>query len=344
MVGSPRAAIVADDDEFFHTASLLRLAGWGLAAAASVTAVIFIARTDLGTKRFANALAAIGAPPTDPQHIATAQLSGRIASAERDARRTIETVQAISADRERVQARLITIEHDVGELAGSIRRAMALAENKPAPEARLVTTEAKPSTAEARHNFPSLTTSSTATLMQPRNSVPGWTAAPAAAGPLEVHATPKPGAIESNPQPSPAVTGNAPPRSAPVPLTPPALAPPVVSAEAAQAAVKEETTASIPASEPAVKVEFGVDLGPATTMARLRSRWTKLAAERPDLVKGLRPLVTVRDTGAGKPVEVRLLVGPMTNVNGATDFCSALASPQYLCRPAVFDGQRLTVQ
>ena len=82
----------------------------------------------------------------------------------------------------------------------------------------------------------------------------------------------------------------------------------------------------------------------AHVLARLRSRWTKLATERPDLVKGLRPLVTVRDTGAGKPVEVRLLVGPMTNVNGATDFCSALASPQYLCRPAVFDGQRLTVQ
>ncbi len=59
-------------------------------------------------------------------------------------------------------------------------------------------------------------------------------------------------------------------------------------------------------------------------MGRLRTRWSKLAAERPDLVKGLRPLVTVRDTGAGKPVEVRLLVGPMANVNGATDFCQAL--------------------
>ena len=219
------------------------------------------------------------------------------------------------------------------------------AENKPAPETRPVTTEAKLPPAEAKQNFPSLATSSTATLMQPRNPVPGWTATPvqtqAAAAPQSPPA-PKSGAIERNPEPLSAENGKVPlSRSAPVPLAPPAAAP---SAQPVETAKAEETTASIPSQEPAAKVEFGVDLGPATTMARLRSRWTKLAAERPDLVKGLRPLVTVRDTGAGKPVEVRLLVGPMANVNGATDFCSALASPQYLCRPAVFDGQRLTVQ
>ena len=74
------------------------------------------------------------------------------------------------------------------------------------------------------------------------------------------------------------------------------------------------------------KVEFGVDLGPALTIGRLRSRWTKLSAERPDLVKGLRPLVTVREIGPGKPVEIRLVVGPLANVNAATEFCGALAS------------------
>ena len=79
-------------------------------------------------------------------------------------------------------------------------------------------------------------------------------------------------------------------------------------------------------------------------MTRLRSRWAKLAKDRPDLVKELRPLVTVRDTGAGKPIEVRLVIGPLVNVNAATEFCAMLSSPQYVCQPSVFDGQRLIVQ
>jgi hypothetical protein len=121
-------------------------------------------------------------------------------------------------------------------------------------------------------------------------------------------------------------------------------------ATATPAAPPDETTAlftgSIGAGTPEtpLKVEFGADLGPALTMTRLRSRWSKLATERPELVKGLRPLVTVRELGAGKPVEIRLVVGPIANVNAATEFCSILAPAQYLCRPAVFDGQRLTVQ
>jgi hypothetical protein len=332
MVGSPRAAIVADDDEFFHTGSLIRLAGWGLAAAASVAAVVYIARTDLGTKRFATAIAAIGAPPSDPQQIATAQLSARIAHSEREARRAIETVQAISSDRERMQARIITLENEIGELTAAVHRVAASSEGKPPAETKVATPEAK-------NSFPSLSTSSAAPLIRPRNPVPGWTATPVQTQ-AAITPEPKPVSEPKATEPPPTQTAAAAvplPRSSPVPLTP--------SADAAKTtAPAEETTGSIASAEAPAKVEFGADLGPALTMGRLRARWTKLAAEHPDLVKGLRPLVSVRDTGAGKPVEVRLLVGPMANVNGATGFCQALASPQYLCRPAVFDGQRLTVQ
>lgn len=340
MVGSPRAAIVADDDEFFHTGSLIRLAGWGLAAAASVAAVVYIARTDLGTKRFAMAIAAIGAPPSDPQQIATAQLSARIAHSEREARRAIETVQAISSDRERMQARIITLENEIGELTGAVRRTtMASSEGTPP-------TEAKATPPETKNSFSSLSTSSATSLIRPRNPVPGWAASPVqpqtVTAPETKAAVSEPKAAERTTEPPPSQTAaaNVPlPRSAPVLLTP--------SADAAKATTPtpaDETTGSIASAETPAKVEFGVDLGPALTMGRLRARWTKLATEHPDLVKGLRPLVSVRDAGAGKPVEVRLLVGPMANVNGATGFCQALASPQYLCRPAVFDGQRLTVQ
>jgi hypothetical protein len=347
LVGSPRAAIVADDDEFFHTKSLIRLAVWGLVAAASIVAAVYIARTELGARRFATAIAAIGAPPTDPQQVATTQLASRIASAEREARRALETAQAISADRERTQSRIITMEHEMSELAGSVRRAAVTP-----PETRPVS-EAKAAAPDSKTNFPSLAMGSAASLMQPRNPAPGWAATPVQTQTVTRPEPPasKSAAAESPPEsPAPVaaqVAANVPlPRPAPLALAPPTAAPAAApAAEAPPATAKaEETTASISPPEAPAKVEFGVDLGPALTMARLRSRWAKLAAERPDLVKGLRPLVTVRDAGTGKPVEVRLLVGPMANVNGATDFCQALASPQYLCRPAVFDGQRLTVQ
>jgi hypothetical protein len=363
MVGS-RAAIVADDDELFHMKSLARLAGWGFAAAVSVVLVVYIGRTELGAKRFSMAIAAIGAPPGDPQQLATAQLSARVAGAEREARRAIETVQAISADRERLQSRIITMENETAELANSIRRgAPAPVEGRPLPEAR---SEPKP--------LQSLPTASTSSFMPARNPVPGWTATPvsspqAAAAPepapkatvperVVVAPTPAhptetavaaptslvPAIIPANPAPAASTNASLPRPTAapaPTPAAPQAAAPP---ADAAATTAKAEDTTGSVASEVPGKVEFGVDLGPALTVARLRARWSKLVGERPDLVKGMRPLISVRDTGNGKPVEVRLLVGPITNVDGATAFCQALVSTQYLCRPSVFDGQRLAMQ
>ncbi len=360
MVGSRSATILADDDEKFDTRAIIRLAAWGVCALVSVVLAVFAATTDIGGKRINAALAAITSPPGEFASVATAQLLARTVAAEREARRAAETAIAIGADRERMATRINVLERDLGDVHVSAARALTVAaEGKAAASTMLSSAQ--------------LSISSPGFLMQPRSPGSSWTAVaptpapvvaaaePVAAPPQRLSVTASPASIAppapAPPPPEPVAVASAPPppRLAPPPAAPANLAPPTVAATPAPpvpvpAAPKVDEHAALatgaigatdaPASP---KVEFGVDLGPALTVGRLRSRWSKLAVERPDLTKGLRPLVSIRDTGPGKPVEIRLVVGPLANVNLATDFCGALA-PQYLCRPAVFDGQRLTVQ
>ncbi|MGZ3409673.1 MAG: hypothetical protein ACXWKA_04895 [Xanthobacteraceae bacterium] len=365
MAGFERAAIVADDDEQFDTKDLVRLGVWGLAATFSLILMVFAARSDLGSQRIGAALKAIAATPEEQQSVVSAQLLARTANAEREARRAAETVIALSADRERMVGRVSTAEREIAELNGSVQRALTIA-------------------SDAQLSSPPLSLTTASLLTQPRNPPPAEWALPivpggpvvAAAGPAVATANPSLAAASSAPvtiaaaerAPEPIKPQNVPlPRPAPLaaaPVTipqpvmapaPPAAAPPPATVTAAASppptvAPPDAATAvtgginATSNAEPPVKVEFGVDLGPALTTTRLRARWAKLAKERPDLVKDLRPLITVHDTAPGKPVEVRLVIGPLANVNAATEFCAMLASPQYVCQPSVFDGQRLTVQ
>jgi hypothetical protein len=353
MAGHRRAAIVADDDEQVDTRGLTRLGAWGLCAFISVAATAIAARTDLGALRISAALGAISAAPGESEPPA-AQLLARTAAAERDAFRAIETAQTISADRERLALRLITLERDIGDISGSVQRALAIAAES-----------------KATSQFPSM--ASAALLTHSKNSSPaGWT--PPAPSVVSADLAPPPTVVTlvsaERPFDKTAMTGGPPTRTPPAPPpaaaphaiaaappapppAPPAAAPPVVPpaatpAKEASPAKPDETspavTASVGAADSPLKVDLGADLGPALTMTRLRARWTKLSAEHPEMVKGLRPLVTVRELGPGKPVEIRLVIGPLANVNVATEFCTALIAAQYLCRPAVFDGQRLAVQ
>jgi hypothetical protein len=366
LAGYKRAAIVADDDEQFDTQTLIRLTAWGVSAVICVAMLVLAARTDLGAQRLSAGLIAIATPPGESDSIATGQLLARTANAEREARRAVETAITLSGDRERMAMRVNTLEHDIGDLTGSVHRALTIA------------AESKTSSL-----LPSMT--STALLMPSKSSTaPGWgppadeivtyppvpVVAKAAARTSEptpvtvkiVERPPEPAmaaeplAIAMNnvpiplPRPAPlaAAQANSPQQPSAIVAVREEPATPTPKQEAAATPKPDETpaitTASVSTPETPIKAELGADLGPALSMGRLRSRWTKLTVERPDLVKGMRPLVMVREIGPGKPVEIRLVVGPIANINAATEFCAILAPAQYLCRPAVFDGQRLTVQ
>lgn len=92
-----------------------------------------------------------------------------------------------------------------------------------------------------------------------------------------------------------------------------------------------------------MRTEFGVDLAGDTTIEALRARWQQLRNQHGPVLEGLRPVVAVQEGRPGA-VELRLVVGPLSNANAAARLCATLSVAGVNCKAAVFDGQRLAVR
>jgi hypothetical protein len=92
------------------------------------------------------------------------------------------------------------------------------------------------------------------------------------------------------------------------------------------------------------KVEIGVDLGPALSIARLRTRWEAFKQAQGASLPAVRPVISFREVSPNKPVELRLVVGPFAGIDVAVQFCRSLSGSQFPCQPAVYDGQRLVTR
>src|SRR5262245_30288320 len=110
--------------------ALLRLAIWGCAAAAALMVAVLSAYSTMGSQR----VRITAAPPASqetlersaPQPpVIAADLAERAAEAERETHRLSEAVLALSGDRERLVARIASLERSLEELTGSIRRQAA---------------------------------------------------------------------------------------------------------------------------------------------------------------------------------------------------------------------------
>ena len=150
--------------------------------------------------------------------------------------------------------------------------------------------------------------------------------------------------------PSPAAAAPAPPPpSKEAALTPaepgnpasPARAPvaPGNSGGADRAAVPAEPPVAPPAAESAaIHAEFGVDIGGAASFDGLRVLWASTNAA---LLEGLHPVVATRENSRTKAVELRLIAGPLANVEAAARLCAMLTAARRYCQPVAFEGQRL---
>ncbi len=98
----------------------------------------------------------------------------------------------------------------------------------------------------------------------------------------------------------------------------------------------ENTT---PAEPP--PTQYGVDIGSGLTLQALRARWQTLRAAHPALLEGMQPIASIKETPHGSKIELRLVVGPLSQPGAATQLCSALTMFGMFCQPAVYDGQRL---
>jgi hypothetical protein len=284
------------------TRALWRLGAWGGAAAMALAALAITTQTESGSQRLQLAYA----PENQPARpVAMADVMPRALEKDAETQRLEAQVRTLAADRDRLTARLASLERNLDDMTGSIKRQAA--QEAAAPPAK----------------SPAPTPSAAATTTQvvaatPAPSGPVASSAPPVIAPLAMAARTDSAAS----WPGTPSTQAATPEPVPLPPTHVAVAP-----------------ASEPAAEPPRKPEFGVDLGGAPTMDVLGLRWAAVKANFGPLLTGLHPLAA-HDRRPGT-TDYRLLVGPLPSAAAATQLCTRFAAARVTCRLAKFDGERI---
>ena len=276
MAALARPSMRAWQERTFDIRALRRLAIWGGAATMALVMAVVVGYSDTASRR---TMAAAGAPgnaqKTDTRG---SRLDARSPDLEAETQRLAGAVRALTADREQLIARIGTLERNLEDITGSIRRQ------------------------EARQE-------------------PSRQDSPAAAPPALAAAAP---GTPSGLSPSPA-------RDAGVPAQP---------QPASQRIANASTAAPDEAAVTEAKGEFGVDIGGAANFDGLRTLWASTKATNGMLFEDLYPAVAVRENNR-KGAELRLIVGPLPDVEAAARLCAKLSGGRRYCQPVAFEGQRL---
>ena len=283
---------------------LLRLCGWGSAAAIALAFLAITTQTESGSERLQLAFAPASVPE---RAVAAADVPTRVIGIDKETLRLEAQLRVLAADRDRLTARIALLERNLDDMTGSIKR-------QTAQEAAVPT--AKPPIASAPATMPQAAAPASQPAVVPP---PAKTEVPIIA-PLAM-----PAHIDKA-APWPAV----PERQAATPMPEQVPLPPIRMASA---------PANEPAAETPRKPEIGVDLGGAPSMEVLNMRWVAVKANFGPLLTGLYPLAArVQRPGA---TDVRLLVGPLPTITAANQLCARFAAARVTCRAVRFDGQRL---
>jgi hypothetical protein len=276
-----------------------RLFVWGMVAAVSLTIAIFAGSTEAGSDRARHAALQLREVVV-PSGIKPARPLDAV-----EGRKLAETVRVLTADRERLLARIAALENNVDDMTGSIKRVERA--SRPVPT----------------------------TIEQPFS--------PVAAMPPQPPAPARPQSVmaAAPPAQAPAVAAPPPPVAAAAPPSRPAAEEVTASINTEDPSPPETTPAQ--AATPPNRVtrrQFGVDLGGAATEDALRPLWTAALRRHTALLQNLRPLVLSREQTRGGGVEYRLIAGPIANAAKAARYCAAITGTGGVCQPAMYDGQK----
>jgi hypothetical protein len=217
---------------------------------------------------------------------------------------------------------MASLEHSLQDITGSIKRQAQAATPVPATHAAVMAAPPDDAT-------PAPATAKAAALTAPTPTV-------AAAKPAAATAEPTPAAAKREPvvaKPAPAVAKPTPPAPAPAVAVEPASPPQV---EVASRQPPEEV-----AEEP--KPEIGVDVGGAVNFDGLRALWKSVQGSHASLFEDMHPVVIVREASHPRGVELRLIAGPVTDVEAADKICAVLTAARRFCRPTEFEGQAVSL-
>jgi hypothetical protein len=146
--------------------------------------------------------------------------------------------------------------------------------------------------------------------------------------------------------------------------TPPAPATPNVSGTTAAPAPPPTATPPLPQPAPPARVQtpppakpanpgssssvapnqYGVDIGSAGSAQALRARWAEIRTAHPQLFQGLTATVITRGIPQTDSSELRLVLGPLPNLDAAARLCISLAPYRIFCQATGFDGQHVALQ
>jgi hypothetical protein len=149
------------------------------------------------------------------------------------------------------------------------------------------------------------------------------------------------------PPPAAAPTGP-PPATAAAPQTIPAAEPAASAGAPTPAPPTRVANIAPPGSPPELEAietrpAAGVDVGTARDFDGLRTLWNTLSSTHADLFEGLHPIVSVRENSKSRAAELRLVAGPLTDVESASRICTTLAAAKRYCRLVAFEGQPLAL-
>ncbi len=75
----------------------------------------------------------------------------------------------------------------------------------------------------------------------------------------------------------------------------------------------------------------------------LRGLWNSTRKTHAVLIEGLHPVVIVRENTRTRAAELRLIVGPLPDLETAAQFCATLSAAKRYCQPASFEGAELSL-
>ncbi|HLL27700.1 MAG TPA: hypothetical protein VKT73_08620 [Xanthobacteraceae bacterium] len=322
---------------------------WGSLAVFALIGVSVLMAMGIGASR-----GGFGVTPTNtrPPMMPVVQ---KPAASEFEIDRLKDALRDLSAQRDRLEARVDQLEHSVGDITASIG---AVKDRPTAPPAAKTDPETKPVSAPGAALIPT-----TVEPVAPQATVPVAPpgAIPQMPAPVQANVPPPPEELEPvKPSIMPRTTRpQVSPRPLPAPKTvklnppPPVQAPPAQIQPPQAAAPKGPSTQVaqiLPQANPAAadsgtsKTEFAIDLGGEMSIDGLRARWANIKGNHGAALEGLRPLVSVREGVKPGTVELRLIAGPVPNAGDAAKVCASLQTKGVACRTTEFDGQRLSLR
>jgi hypothetical protein len=322
-----------------------RLGSWGVAAVGAVVVAILASQSQVQLRRDQ-----VATSDTFARQSQQIQLVAK--ETQTEARRLTLAIETLNSDRDRLYARVTSVEQGLDSVTGSIKR-----QTTPTPTAATTTpapTPQPPATA-------SVVAPPAATEPKPVAELPSIPSTPVI-GPVAVIAPPAETTAAKPAQAAASSTIN-PPASAPLVAWKSMTAPPDAAAaklsepaptiEAPPAA--PETTASVqPAATeptptaveavatPVARTEFGVDIGGANSVDGLRAIWRGMSKSR--ALNGLRPIMMVKERPTGLGMQLRLVAGPLSDAAAAAKICAVLTESSRPCETSIFDGQRLAMK